>query len=32
MAEMERGYAMREQRQNHAGKSTQTAEDTITFF
>jgi methyl-accepting chemotaxis protein len=32
MAEMERGYAMREQRQNHAGKSIQAAEDTITFF
>ncbi|WP_092405281.1 methyl-accepting chemotaxis protein [Pseudomonas sp. NFACC02] len=32
MAEMERGYAMREQRQNHAGKSTKPAEDTITFF
>ncbi|MEQ7920323.1 methyl-accepting chemotaxis protein [Xanthomonas sp. WHRI 1810A] len=32
MAQMERGYAMREQRQNHVGKSTQTAEETITFF
>lgn len=32
MKEMEDGYAMREQRQNHHGKSTQTTEDTITFF